>query len=71
MAMIGVHQALEVRRQSNDKPKGKRDQNNEGEEATISLLGCRCGSWESVGQRFSIQKSGLAKYRLFFLDERF
>jgi hypothetical protein len=56
MDMISIHQVFEVRRQSSDKPKGKRDQNNEGEEATISLLGCPCGFWERVGQVLSILK---------------
>jgi hypothetical protein len=64
MDMVGIHQVFEVRRQDDGKPKGKRDQNNQGEGATISRLGWPCGYWETVGQRYSIQKSGLAEYRI-------
>jgi hypothetical protein len=60
MAMIGIHQALEVGRQRDAEPEDKRNQNNEREEGTISRLGILWGSWGRVGQRLSIQKSGLA-----------
>ena len=56
MDVVSIHQILEARRQDDDKPKGKRDQNNESEAAAISRLGFPYGSWGWVGQSFSIQK---------------